>query len=80
MALPLSYNLRSLLERKSRTLLTVFGIAAVISVFVAMVSFSQSLRSTFARTGSPENVVVLQKSAFSQSLSSLPKSTSGVIP
>jgi ABC-type antimicrobial peptide transport system permease subunit len=37
-ALPLSYNVRSLLHRKSRTALTVIGIAAVIVLFVAMVS------------------------------------------
>ncbi|MFA5262956.1 MAG: ABC transporter permease [Opitutaceae bacterium] len=79
MALPLSYNIRSLLQRKSRTILTILGIAAVISIFVAMVSFSQSLASTFARTGSPDNVVVLQKSAFDKSLSSLPKSSNDVI-
>lgn len=79
MALPLSYNIRSLLQRKSRTLLTVLGIAAVISIFVAMISFSQSLATTFARTGLPDNVVVLQKSAFDQSLSSLPKSSYDVI-
>jgi putative ABC transport system permease protein len=79
MALPLSYNIRSLRERKSRTILTVLGIAAVISIFVAMVSFSQSLTATFARAGSPDNVVVLQKSAFDQSLSSLPKSSSEVV-
>jgi putative ABC transport system permease protein len=79
MALPLSYNIRSLLQRKTRTVLTVLGIAAVIAIFVAMIAFSQSLASTFARTGSPDNVVVLQKSAFSQSLSALPKSSNDVI-
>ena len=79
MALPLSYNVRSLLQRKSRTALTVIGIAAVIALFVAMTAFSKSLRATFARSGTPENVVVLQKGAFSQSLSSLPKSSNDVI-
>jgi hypothetical protein len=34
MALPLRYNLRSLLARKTRSALTVLGIAAVIAVFV----------------------------------------------
>jgi len=79
MALPLSYNIRSLLQRKSRTALTVIGIAAVIALFVAMLAFSNGLRATFARAGTPDNVVVLQKSAFSQSLSSLPKSSNSII-
>jgi len=80
MALPLSYNIRSLLQRKSRTILTILGIASVISIYVAMVSFSQSTTSTFARAGAPDNVVVIQKSAFSLSLSSLQKSSTNVIP
>ncbi len=80
MALPLSYNIRSLLQRKSRTVLTILGIASVISIYVAMVSFSQSMTSTFARAGAPDNVVVIQKSAFSLSLSSLQKSSTNVIP
>ena len=79
MVLPLKYNVRSLLQRKSRTLLTVLGIGAVIAVFVAMVSFAHGLTAGFARTGVADNVVVLQKSAFSQSLSSLPRSSNDVI-
>lgn len=79
MALPLRYNIRSLLHRKSRTALTVLGIAASISIFVAMVSFGRGLSVSFARTGSEDNVMVLQKSAFSQSLSSLPRGSNDVI-
>lgn len=79
MALPLKYSVRSLLERKSRTLLTVVGIGAVIAVFVAMVSFAHGLTAGFARAGVPDNVVVLQRSAFSQSLSSMPRSSNDVI-
>lgn len=79
MTIPLSYGVRSLLHRRTRTALTVLGIAAVIAVFVAMVSFSQSLSASFARTGAGDNVVVLQKSAFSQSLSALPRSSGDVI-
>ena len=80
MTVPLSYNIRSLLQRKSRTVLTILGIASVIAIFVAMVAFSQSMTSTFARAGAPDNVVVIQKSAFSLSLSSLQKSSTNVIP
>src|SRR5512138_432108 len=79
MTLPLKYNVRSLLQRRTRTLLTVLGIGAVIAVFVAMVSFAHGLSAGFARTGAADNVVVLQKSAFSQSLSSLPRSSNDVI-
>lgn len=79
MTIPLKYNVRSLLQRRTRTLLTVLGIGAVIAVFVAMVSFAHGLSAGFARTGAAEHVVVIQKSAFSQSLSSLPRSSTDVI-
>lgn len=80
MNVPLKYNVRSILERRSRTALTVLGIAAVVAVFVAMVAFGRGLSASFARAGSPDNVVVLQKGAFSRSLSSLPRSSNDVVP
>lgn len=79
MRIPLKYNVRSALLRRSRTVLTVLGIAAVVAVFVAMVAFANGLSASFARTGSPDNLMVLQKSAFSHSLSSLPRSTLDVV-
>ncbi len=79
MKIPLKYNVRSLLQRKSRTGLTMLGIAAVVAVFVAMVGLGRGMSASFAKTGSADNLVVLQKGAFSQSLSSLPKNSSDVI-
>jgi ABC-type antimicrobial peptide transport system permease subunit len=79
MTVPLKYNFRSLLQRKTRSALTVLGIAAVVAVFVAMVAFGRGMAASFARTGSPDNLVVLQKGAFSQSLSSLPKNSRDVV-
>ncbi len=80
MKIPLKYNARSILQRKARTALTVLGIAAVVAVFVAMAAFGRGLSTSFARTGSADNVIVLQKGAFSLSLSSLPKNSSDVVP
>jgi putative ABC transport system permease protein len=79
MAIPLKYSVRSLLQRKSRTMLTVLGIAAVIAVFVAMVGFGRGMAASFDRTGSPDNLVVVQKGAFNQSLSLLPRMSRDVV-
>ncbi len=79
MAIPLKYNVRSLLQRKSRTVLTVSGIAAVIAVFVAMVGFGRGMAASFDRTGSPDNLVVVQKGAFNQSLSLVPRMSRDVV-
>jgi len=79
MRVPLKYNVRSLLQRKSRTTLTILGIAAVVAVFTAMVGLGQGMAASFAKTGSPDNIVVLQKGAFSLSLSSLSRNSGDVI-
>ncbi|MEW6366218.1 MAG: ABC transporter permease [Acidobacteriota bacterium] len=79
MNIPLKYNIRSVLQRRSRTALTVLGIAAVVSVFTAMVALGRGMSASFAASGSPDNLVVLQKGAFSQSLSSLPRSSRDVV-
>lgn len=79
MNIPLKYNIRSLLQRKSRTILTVLGIAAVVSVFVSMVALGRGMAASFAATGSKDNLVVLQKGAFSQSLSSLPMNSRDIV-
>jgi putative ABC transport system permease protein len=80
MNIPLRYNFRSLLHRRSRAALTILGMAAVVAVFVAMMALARGMAARFARVGSPDNVVVLQKGAFGQALSSLPVSSRNVIP
>jgi ABC-type antimicrobial peptide transport system permease subunit len=80
MTIPLKYNFRSLLQRKVRAALTILGIAAVVAVFVAMVALTRGMAARFAAVGSPDNLVVLQKGAFNQSLSSIPASSRNVIP
>jgi putative ABC transport system permease protein len=80
MTIPLKYNVRSLLQRKSRAVLTILGMAAVVGVFVAMVALARGMTAAFVAVGSPDNLVVIQKGAFSQSLSSLPASSRNVIP
>jgi hypothetical protein len=79
MRIPLRYNIRSLRQRKVRTILTILGIAGSVAMFVAMMAFSHGIVSSFKKTGSEDNVVIVQRGAFSQSLSSIPKSAGNVI-
>lgn len=71
MGIPLKYNLRNLLVRKTTTALTAFGIAMVILVFVALSALVYGLRYTIDQTGSADNVMILSQSATSISTSSL---------
>jgi putative ABC transport system permease protein len=71
MSIPLTYNLRNLIERKATTLMTASGIALTVGVLVTAVALIVGLRSTFAATGSPLDIVVLRKGVTAELNSSL---------
>src|SRR5437868_2771228 len=75
MALPLAYNVRSLLVRWKSTLLAMIGIALVVAVLVGLLSMASGFRSAFRPTGSAQNAILLQKGAQSEIGSSITKET-----
>jgi len=60
---PLSYNLRSLLVRRSATLLTVLGIGATVAVVSGVLALQQGFERLFAESGREDLLVVLRKGA-----------------
>jgi putative ABC transport system permease protein len=66
MALPLSYNVRSLLVRWKVTLLAIGGIALVVTVLVVLTAMSNGFRLALAATGSPDNGIVVQRGSGSE--------------
>ncbi len=66
MSLLVSYSSRSLLTRRLTTILTASGMALVVFVFAAMVMLAEGLEKTLVDTGSPDNVVVIRRSAKSE--------------
>jgi putative ABC transport system permease protein len=63
MKIPFKYNWRSLLERKSTTILTVLSIAFVVLVFIGVLSLATGLEKAFSASGDPRNVLVLRDGA-----------------
>jgi putative ABC transport system permease protein len=61
MAIPLSYNLRNLVVRKTTTLMTAAGIALTVAVLVADFALVAGLRHAFRSASNPRNVLVLRK-------------------
>lgn len=61
MAIPIKYNLRSLMVRRVSTLMTALSIALVVAVFVVVVSLARGLETTFMSTGEPLNLMVMRK-------------------
>jgi len=71
MAIPLKYNVRSLLVRRVSTAMTAGGIALVVAVFVIVMAMVAGLGSAITETGSPDNLVVLRKGATTETYSGL---------
>ncbi len=61
MGVPITYNLRNLVERKATTLMTAVGIGLTVAVLVTALALTQGLRSIFAGSGDPMQVLVLRK-------------------
>ena len=61
MALPISYNIRNLIERKTTTLLTALGIALPVAILLVVLALGAGLQATFQASGSPQHVLVLRK-------------------
>jgi putative ABC transport system permease protein len=69
MAIPLAYNLRNLVVRKTTTLMTALGIALTVAVLLAVLALVNGLRTTLATSGDPLHVLVLRKGSPSELVS-----------
>ncbi len=71
MALPLVYHWRNLFVRKATTTLTVLVVAVVVGVFAWLMGFSESLRHSLQTASDPQKLIVLKRSATSESNSAI---------
>src|SRR5204863_464497 len=74
MGLIASYNLRSMIVRKGTAAMTAGGIAMVVAVFVMTLAIAQGFRQTLVVSGSPQNAIVLRKSATAETVSAVLRS------
>jgi putative ABC transport system permease protein len=71
MAVPVTYNLRSVINRWPSTIVAVLSIAGTVGVFIVMLGMAQGFRSTLVASGSPRNALVLRGAADSEMMSAL---------
>src|SRR5882757_6625469 len=69
MSIPLAYNLRNLIVRKTTTIMTALGIALTVAVLLAVLALVNGLRTTLASSGDPLQVIVLRKGSESEIVS-----------
>jgi putative ABC transport system permease protein len=79
MALPISYNVRNLRVRWQVTLLAIFGIALVVSVFVTLSAMANGFRIALRATGRADNAIVVQKGSQSELTSGIGREPASVI-
>lgn len=71
MAIPLKYNVRSLLVRRVSTGMTAGGIALVVAVFVVTMAMVAGLGTMISDTGESDNMIVLRKGATTETYSAI---------
>jgi putative ABC transport system permease protein len=69
MAIPIAYNLRNLVVRKTTTIMTALGIALTVAVLLAILALVNGLRATLGASGDPLHVMVLRKGSDSEVVS-----------
>jgi putative ABC transport system permease protein len=66
MAIPVSYNLRSVTARWKTAIVSVLGIAGTVGVFVAMLAMARGFQATLIASGSPGNAIIRRAGASSE--------------
>lgn len=66
MAIPFQYNMRSVIERWTSTIVAVVSIAGVVAVFIAVLALAHGFQKTLVSSGSPQNVIMLRGGATSE--------------
>lgn len=66
MAIPVVYNLRSVRQRWTSTIVAVLGIAGTVGVFIAMLSLARGFHSTLVASGSPQNALIMRAGSNSE--------------
>jgi putative ABC transport system permease protein len=69
MAIPVNYNVRSIVNRWPSTLVAVLSIAGTVGVFIVMLAMAQGFSSTLISSGSPQNALVLRGGANAEMMS-----------
>lgn len=71
MAVPVNYNIRSVLVRWTSTLVAVVSIAGTVGVFIVVLAMAQGFRATLVSSGSDQNAIVIRGGAGSEMESAL---------
>src|ERR1051325_7892350 len=61
MAIPVSYNLRNLIVRKTTTIMTALGITLTVAVLLSVLALLNGLQTAFESSANPLQILVMRK-------------------
>ncbi len=71
MAIPVTYNFRSVKARWTSAIVAILGIAGTVGVFIAMLSLARGFRATLVSSGAEDNAIVMRAGATSEMMSGI---------
>ncbi|MGA7872831.1 MAG: ABC transporter permease [Candidatus Binatus sp.] len=77
--IPITYNLRSLMVRRTTSLMTALGIALVVMVVVILLSFVSGLRQSLELAGEPGHWIILSRGTSSEGESYIPREQADIL-
>src|SRR5215471_4815688 len=75
MRIPLTYNLRNLMVRRTATIMTALAMALTVAVLLAALALFDGLRTALRSSGDPLNILVLRKGSSTELSSALGEET-----
>ncbi|HXF27168.1 MAG TPA: ABC transporter permease [Bryobacteraceae bacterium] len=66
MAIPIAYNLRNLVVRRTTTIMTALGIGLTVAVLLAVLALVNGLRTAFAESSNPLQILVMRKGSTAE--------------
>lgn len=66
MAIPLTYNIRNLIVRRTTTIMTAMGVGLTVAVLLSVLALVQGLRTAFESSGDPLNILVVRKGSTAE--------------
>ncbi|HKQ92993.1 MAG TPA: ABC transporter permease [Blastocatellia bacterium] len=66
MKIPISYNIRNLIRRRTTTIMTSLGIALTVAVMLSVSAMVEGLRTSLSATGHPLHILVTRKGSTSE--------------
>ena len=76
---PIRYNIRSVIERRATSLMTILGVALVAMIFVLVFGFSAGLKQSLLNSGEDRNVIVLARGVTNENESFVPHAATEIL-